>query len=298
MVNGQLDGEQLLAWRRQQLALGGSPGDFDWLLDLAGGLPWRAQQQLRLHAQLPVQLACDLNQLEAMWRCHLDTAEPLQYLVGRCPWRDLEISVAPGVLIPRQETELLVELALELAPSGPGCWADLGTGSGCMALALALAWPSSRGWAVDCSPGAISQAALNLAAGGVADRVQLLEGSWWQPLSPWWGQFELVVSNPPYIPTAVWAGLEPGVREHEPVIALDGGVDGLDALRQIVAGGAAALAPGGLLLMEHHFDQSQAVIDLLSAAGYAEVRSHGDLEGVERFASARWPGSGRDCHDH
>jgi release factor glutamine methyltransferase len=117
-------------------------------------------------------------------------------------------------------------------------------------------------------------------------------------LSPWWGQFELVVSNPPYIPTAVWAGLEPGVREHEPAIALDGGVDGLHALRLIVAGGAAALAPGGLLLMEHHFDQSHAVIDLLIAAGYAEVRAHGDLEGVDRFASARWPGSGGDCHDH
>lgn len=121
MVNGQLDGEQLLAWRRQQLALGGSTGDLDWLLDLAGGLPWRVQQQLRLQPQLPVQLACDLIELEAIWSCHLDTAEPLQYLVGRCPWRDLEISVAPGVLIPRQETELLVELALELAPSGPGC---------------------------------------------------------------------------------------------------------------------------------------------------------------------------------
>ena len=290
MVNGQLDGDQLLAWRRQQLDMGGNPGDFDWLLDLAGGLPWPDQQQLRLHPRQPVQLARDLNELEALWRRHLETAEPLQYLVGLCPWRDLEIRVAPGVLIPRQETELLVELALELAPSGLGCWADLGTGSGCMALALALAWPSSRGWAVDCRPGALGQAAANLTAGGVADRVQLLEGSWWQPLRPWWGQLELVVSNPPYIPTAVWAGLEPGVREHEPVIALDGGVDGLDALRLLVDGAAAAVAPGGLLLMEHHFDQSSAVIDLLTAGRFAEVQAHRDLEGVARFASARWPG--------
>ena len=290
MVNGQLDGDQLLAWRRQQLDMGGSPCDFDWLLDLAGGLPWSDQQQLRLHPRRPVQLARDLNELEALWRRHLETAEPLQYLVGLCPWRDLEIRVAPGVLIPRQETELLVELALELAPSGLGCWADLGTGSGCMALALALAWPSSRGWAVDCSPGALGQAAANLTAGGAADRVQLLEGSWWQPLRPWWGQLELVVSNPPYIPTAVWAGLEPGVRDHEPVIALDGGVDGLDALRLLVDGAAAAVAPGGLLLMEHHFDQSSAVIDLLTAGRFAEVQAHRDLEGVARFASARWPG--------
>jgi release factor glutamine methyltransferase len=105
MVNGQLDGDQLLAWRRQQLDMGGNPGDFDWLLDLAGGLPWPDQQQLRLHPRQPVQLARDLNELEALWRRHLETAVPLQYLVGLCPWRDLEIRVAPGVLIPRQETE-------------------------------------------------------------------------------------------------------------------------------------------------------------------------------------------------
>jgi release factor glutamine methyltransferase len=287
MVQGQLDGEQWLAWRRQQLALGGRPDDLDWLLDLAGGLPWREQQQLRLHPRKPVALACDLHRIEALWQRHLDSAEPLQYLVGRCPWRDLELAVGPGVLIPRQETELLVEWALKLASPSPLLWADLGTGSGCLALALARAWPGSRGWAVDRSPEALRQAAFNLDQGGAGERVQLLEGSWWQPLRPWWGQLELVVSNPPYIPTAVWAALDPLVRDHEPVLALDGGRDGLDALRELARDSAAALAPGGLLVLEHHHDQSDAVMDLLVSAGLEQVQHHADLEGKRRFASAR-----------
>jgi release factor glutamine methyltransferase len=287
MGQRQLSGEQWLAWRRRQLALGGSPADLDWLADMAAGLPWPQQQRLRLHPQHMVSLACDLSWLEELWRRHLDSAEPLQYLVGRCPWRDLELAVGPGVLIPRQETELLVELALAMAESAPSQWADLGTGSGCLALALALAWPSSCGWAVDRSPEALRQASFNLSQAGVADRVQLLEGSWWQPLRPWWGQLPLVVSNPPYIPTAVWAELDPVVREHEPALALDGGEDGLDAQRRLAAGAAHALAPGGLLLLEHHHDQSEAVKHLLIQAGLEQVQAHPDLEGNQRFASAR-----------
>lgn len=288
MGQRRLNGEQWLAWRRQQLARGGSPTDFDWLVDLAGGLSWQQQQQLRLHPDQPVVLTCDLPGIETLWQRHLQTHEPLQYLVGRCPWRDLELAVGPGVLIPRQETELLVEWALELASPRPALWADLGTGSGCVALALARAWPGSRGWAVDLSAEALRQAAFNLEqAGGGGAQVQLLAGSWWEPLRAWWGQLELVVSNPPYIPTAVWANLDPVVREHEPALALDGGSDGLDALRLLAEGAATALAPGGVLVLEHHHDQSDAVLDLLAMAGLEQVQRHADLEGKRRFASAR-----------
>jgi release factor glutamine methyltransferase len=297
MEQGQLNGEQWLAWRRQQLALGGRPAAFDWLVDMAAGVSWQRQQQLRLHPRQPVRPTCDLPRIEALWRCHLETAEPLQYLVGRCPWRDLELAVGPGVLIPRQETELLVELALGLAPACPDRWADLGTGSGCLALALALAWPTSRGIAVDRCSVALQQAAHNLERGGVNGRVQVRQGSWWQPLRPWWGALELVVSNPPYIPTAVWAALDPVVREHEPALALDGGADGLDALRAIAKGAAVALAPGGLLLLEHHHDQSEAVMALLAAAGLEQVQAHLDLEGQRRFATARHGLSQQDTSD-
>ena len=291
MAQEQLSGERWWAWRRQQLACGGSPAALDWLVDLAGGLSWQAQQQLRLHPEQLVPLACDLQRIEHLWQRHLATAEPLQYLLGRCPWRDLELAVGPGVLIPRQETELLVELALALALPSPERWADLGTGSGCLAVALARAWPASDGLAVDLSAAALAQAAVNLERHGLNQRVQLLEGSWWQPLRPQWGQLQLVVSNPPYIPTAVCAELDPVVRDHEPALALDGGCDGLDALRAVVAGAATGLAPGGLLLLEHHHDQSAAVLSLLSAAGLEQVHSHTDLEGQRRFASARRHGA-------
>jgi release factor glutamine methyltransferase len=287
-------GQELLAWRRRQLAghrrePAALRPSLDWLLDLGGGISWPQLQQLHLWPQQTVLLQRPLEELAMLWRRHLNEQIPLQHLLGLCPWRDLTLQVGPGALIPRAETEVLVELALALSPTPPPLWAELGTGSGAVALALARAWPGSRGLAVDVSAAACAVAASNLEEPVAAGQVQLLAGSWWQPLEPWWGQLALVVSNPPYIPTAVWAALEPGVREHEPVLALDGGSDGLAAIRAIAAGAAAALAPGGLLLLEHHHDQSEPVLLLLAQAGLLQVARHRDLEGVWRFASARAP---------
>lgn len=286
-----LPGEVLLGWRRRQLALGGRAVDLDWLLDLVGGLRWVDLQRLRLVPQRVVELQCPLPSLEALWRRHLECQVPLQYLAGCCPWRDLTLAVAPGVLIPRADTELLVELAEQLVDRPPAVWADLGTGSGCVAIALARLWPHSDGAAVDLSPAALRQARANVEGAGVGDRLALELGNWWQPLQTLWGRLELVVANPPYIPTAVWSGLDPVVRDHEPALALDGGPDGLVALRAIVAGAGEALAPGGRLVLEHHHDQSQAVTALLAAAGLEQVQAHGDLQGVRRFASACNPSS-------
>jgi release factor glutamine methyltransferase len=287
-----LPASSLLAWRRALLAsTGGTSADLDWLLDLGGGVRWPELQALHLHPERMVRLAQPLARLEELWRRHRRTAEPLQYLVGRCPWRDLELQVGPGVLIPRQETELLVDLALALAPPTPrGAglrWADLGTGSGALAVALARALPAGRGLAVDASDEALTFAALNRAAAGVEERFTLMRSDWWEALKPWWGELELVVANPPYIPSITVEGLEPVVRDHEPRSALDGGSDGLAALRTITAGASQALAPGGVLLLEHHHDQSQSVGLLLELAGLVEVQAHRDLEGVRRFASGR-----------
>ncbi len=285
--------DELLAWRQGQLQRGGSKADFDWLLEFAGGLGWSQLQRLRLDPGQGVALGCGLAEIEALWGQHLTAATPLQYLVGITPWRDFALAVGPGVLIPRQETELLIELvqALGLADR-PGLaalrWADLGTGSGCLAVALAQLLPTSLGLAVDCSEAALVQAGANLQSHGAA-RVSLRRGSWWQPLKPEWGLLDLVVSNPPYIPTSIWRQLAPGVRDHEPPLALDGGVDGLEALRAIAAGAPQALAPGGWLLLEHHYDQSQAVQALLAEQGLEAIQPHRDLEDHWRFVSARRP---------
>ena len=286
--------QELLAWRRGQLQRGGSPADFDWLLEFAGGLGWSQLQRLRLDPGQPVALRCSQAAIAALWSQHLEAATPLQYLVGIAPWRDFELVVGPGVLIPRQETELLIELVqalglAESAGSAPLLWADLGTGSGCLALALAELVPSSLGLAVDASAKALAQAGANLERQGAAGRVALRQGSWWQPLQPEWGRLDLVLANPPYIPTPVWQELAPVVRDHEPPLALDGGPDGLDALRAIAAGAPQALAPGGWLLLEHHHDQSEAVQALLAEQGLEAIQPHPDLEGHWRFVSARRP---------
>ncbi len=298
-----LSAADLLAWRRRLLQGGGRSVDLDWLLDLAGGIPWPELQRLWLQPLRQVWLQGGRSALEALWHAHCQGAGPLQYLVGRSPWRDLELRVGPGVLIPRPETELLVELLLDahrgdrvdrpadaLPPlAAPLLWADLGTGSGCLAIALARAFPASRGLGVELSAVALSQARRNLEAHRLSERVSLLHGSWWDPLTPWWGRLELVVANPPYIPSAVVARLDPVVRDHEPRLALDGGSDGLACLRAIVAAAPRALAPGGLLLVEHHHDQSPSVLALMEAAGLHHPRAHRDIEGVPRFASAARP---------
>ena len=270
-------------------------------------------RSLWLQPQRQVVLQRDRKALEELWDSYLHGKGPLQYLVGRSPWRDLVLDVGPGVLIPRQETEMLVELVFQahrresiaggvdaLSPRpAPSLWADLGTGSGCLAIALAQAFPKSRGWAVDLCAAALAQASRNLEAQGIGERVSLLAGSWWDPLQPWWGRLELVVANPPYIPSDLVTALEPVVRDHEPTLALDGGADGLTCLRAIIGSAPQALAPGGLLLVEHHQGQSGAVLELMRAAGLLHPRAHRDLEGVSRFASAVAPvatapaGSGR-----
>ncbi len=287
-----LSGSELQLWRREQL-LGqqDQAAALDWLLELEAGLLWRELQASYLHPEAPVQLDCSLQRLEQIWQQHCQQQVPLQHLVGRCPWRDFELEVSPAVLIPRQETELLVELAMGCfeASDAPQRWADLGTGSGCLAVALARHWPSSCGWAVDCSGEALAVARRNAAALGLLQSaaVQWCEGLWWQPLQPLAGQLDLVVSNPPYIPSAVVDGLEPVVRDHEPRLALDGGSDGLDALRLIIEAAPQMLAPGGWLVLEHHHDQAAAVAELLGAAGLQERRQERDLEGQMRFAVAR-----------
>lgn len=287
-----LSGSELQLWRREQL-LGqqDQAAALDWLLELEAGLRWRELQASYLHPEAPVQLDCSLQRLEQIWQQHCQQQVPLQHLVGRCPWRDFELEVSPAVLIPRQETELLVELAMGCfeASDAPQRWADLGTGSGCLAVALARHWPSSCGWAVDCSREALAVARRNAAALGLLQSaaVQWCEGLWWQPLQPLAGQLDLVVSNPPYIPSAVVDGLEPVVRDHEPRLALDGGSDGLDALRLIIEAAPQMLAPGGWLVLEHHHDQAAAVDQLLGAAGLQERRQERDLEGQMRFAVAR-----------
>ena len=285
-----LAGTQLLTWRRQQLARGGAAADLDWLIDLAGGVPWTSLQRLLLDPSRTIVMVQSLEVLAELWERHLHENVPLQHLVGLCPWRDLLLETSPAALIPRQETELLVDLALsQFKAAPPARWADLGTGSGAIAVSLARTWPSASGHGVDLSPDALRLAERNLQRCAPNHNCSLHLGSWWAPLRRWWANLDLVISNPPYIPIELVHGLEAVVRDHEPHLALSGGEDGLDAIRAVVDGASVGLAPGGWLLLEHHHDQSGLVLQLMRDAGLVEVRAAADLEGTLRFAVARQP---------
>ncbi len=209
---------------------------------------------------------------------------PLPYLTGTQVFCGLELTVGPGVLVPRPETEDLVRWALEvLAGRNAPAVADLGTGSGAIALAIRAACPQATVTAVDASAAALAVARVNGQRLGLA--VDWREGDWWAPLA---GQrFDLVVANPPYV--AAGDPHLPALR-HEPASALVSGADGLDDLRRIVAAAPAHLLAGGWLLLEHGHDQGAAVRGLLAAAGFADVATRRDLAGLDRCSGGRRPG--------
>jgi len=207
--------------------------------------------------------------------------EPIAYIVGQREFFGLPFRVTPAVLIPRPDTELIVELALERLPPR-GRMLDMGTGSGAIAVSVAHTRPDAQVTALDVSEDALAVARSNASANGV--QVRFLRSDWFAALEN--ESFELVVSNPPYIASGD-AHLAQGDLRFEPVDALTDHADGLSDLRTIVAGAVAHLAPGGWLLLEHGYDQAEAVRALLADAGYLEAQSWRDLAGIERVSGGR-----------
>jgi len=211
--------------------------------------------------------------------------EPIAYILGRKDFWTIELAVSPAVLVPRPETELLVERALALHPGGEARVADLGTGSGAIALSLASAQPRWQIVATDISAAALAVAGANAAALGLA-RVQMVQGDW---LSCLRGRtFDLLLSNPPYVAADDPVLSQPELMR-EPAQALVAADGGLAALRAIIAAAPDHLAPGGWLLLEHGATQAAAVAGALVARGFAQVRSHPDLAGRERMTEGQWP---------
>ena len=212
--------------------------------------------------------------------------EPVAYLIGQRGFWGFDLQVSPATLIPRAETELLVELALQRIPADYAARiADLGTGSGAVALALALERPSARVIATDASAAALEVATAN-ARSLCLDNVCFRQGDWLAPLAG--ERFDLIASNPPYIADTD-VHLEQGDLRFEPRSALASGGDGLDDIRSILRGAPGLLLPGGWLLLEHGLDQGEAVRGLLSSAGLVEVETVRDLEQRDRVSIGRAP---------
>lgn len=255
------------------------PGDAELLLAHMLGRPrsW-------LYAHGNDELAADeVARFEALLARRI-AGEPVAYLLGtRGFWR-FDLQVGPATLIPRPETELLVELALARLPTDRVARiADLGTGSGAIALALAYERPRARVVATDASADALAIARGNAAALAL-DNIEFRHGDWFAPLAG--GRFDLVASNPPYIAEAD-VHLDQGDLRHEPRAALASGTDGLDAIRILARDAPAHLRPGGWLLLEHGWEQGAAVRALLSAAGLVEVETARDLGLRDRVSLGR-----------
>ncbi len=226
----------------------------------------------------------DLAIDEAAWRvlvARRAAREPLAFITGHRGFWTLDLEVSPATLIPRPDSETLVSASRQLfaAPESVGRILDLGTGTGCLLLAALGEFPRAFGVGVDLAPAAATLAARNAAANGLAARSAFLAGDWSASLC---GVFDLVLSNPPYIPTGEIAALEPEVARHEPPGALDGGADGLSAYRHLMACLPTVLAPGGAAVLELGAGQCDSVKALAEAAGLHYLGVQADLSGIAR----------------
>jgi release factor glutamine methyltransferase len=213
--------------------------------------------------------------------------EPVAYLIGKRGFHNIELYVAPGVLIPRSETELLVEIGLQEIKrlSTPVSILDLGTGSGAIALAIASDASQAIVTATDQSTEALEIAKTNAKQLKIADRVKFLQGSWYEALEAG-ASFDVILSNPPYIASQD-SHLNQGDLRFEPLSALTDHGTGLSCLESIISGAQLYLNPNGLIAVEHGFDQSEAVVSLMKLAGLRDIQTHVDLGGHYRVASGR-----------
>lgn len=216
--------------------------------------------------------------------------EPMAYVVGEREFWGLPFKVSPAVLVPRPDSETLIEAALALMPGRTEPWriVDLGVGSGCLLLTLLREFPNAQGVGMDASAAALAVTRANAEALGVAARLRLVEGDWRQPgwAERLGGPFDLLISNPPYIETAAIAGLMPDVARFEPHLALDGGVDGFAAYRAIAAEAGRLVVPGGRVLIEAGEGQALGISALLSTAGFVPGPPWKDLGGIDRIIPA------------
>ncbi|WP_373534625.1 peptide chain release factor N(5)-glutamine methyltransferase [Microcoleus sp.] len=322
MTNSQLlknlmfvSGLELWQWvnqaKTEAIACDIPNSELDWLLQELAGLD-KLALRLESFKDLPkIELKLSLPELDQLWEQRLQERVPVQYLTGVAHWRNFSLKVTPAVLIPRPETELLIDLAVDAVksrleaeninqkstPPNPPLlrggefakshWVDLGTGSGAIAIGLASELTKATVHAVDCSSEALAVARQNAENLGFGSRVNFYQGLWWEPLEFLKGKVSGMVSNPPYIPSSTVLTLQPEVLKHEPHLALDGGFDGLDCIRHLVETAPDYLESGGVWLVEMMAGQETAVADMLESHGsYGQVQIFSDLAGIDRFALA------------
>ena len=291
-MSASISGQELSQWRQQAIAdleqAQLSPKEVDIFLQAVTDLDTLSLRLQSFREREKIPLSYSWSEITKRWQKRLQSRVPLQYLLESVVWRNFTLKVSPGVLIPRPETELLIDIVGETVRGDDGgIWVDLGTGSGAIAIGLASILTKAEIYAIDYSQTALAIAKENIIKTGFADRIILKQGSWWTPLEKWKGQISGMLSNPPYIPSAEILDLQIEVREHEPRLALDGGEDGLTALRYLVATAPDYLRSGGLWLVEMRAGQGEKVAQMLENQGnYRQIQIINDLAGFDRFVLA------------
>ena len=282
--------EKFLLWKEKQILKGGDKNSLSLLIDTLGGLSSKELNSLIIKSAKNVKLKINLDLLETFWDKHLITSIPVQHLSGISFWRDLKLEVSNNVLIPRPETELIIEIVLEKFKNKyeKMTFADLGTGSGAIGIALALANPLWDGIATDIDKNALKIASRNFANYPNKSNLKFYYGNWWEPLKNFKGKIDLAIANPPYIPQDTYKKLPIEVKKFEPKIALLGGKDGLDHIKEIVQQAPLFLKEKGFLLLENHFDQGSKVKKLFFENGFTSVKVLKDLSGIGRFTIGRY----------
>lgn len=291
-MSASISGQELSQWRQQAIAdlaqAQLSPKEVDIFLQAVTDLDTLSLRLQSFREREKIPLSYSWSEITKRWQKRLQARVPLQYLLESVVWRNFTLKVSPEVLIPRPETELLIDIVGETVRGDDvGIWVDLGTGSGAIAIGLASILTKAEIYAIDYSQTALAIAKENIINTGFADRIILKQGSWWTPLEKWKGQISGMLSNPPYIPSAEILDLQIEVREHEPRLALDGGEDGLTALRYLVATAPDYLRSGGLWLVEMRAGQGEKVAQMLENQGnYRQIQIINDLAGFDRFVLA------------
>ena len=244
--------KEFLCWKKKQLSKGGDYQSFAVLLDCIGGISASDLNLLSINPEGTLYLKKNLEHLESIWHDHSSNSIPIQYLCGIAFWRDLRLKVTDKVLIPRPETEFIIDIVYKIfgKKSQKLTFAELGTGSGAISIALALAYPLWDGIATDIDQDALDIAIKNYINCSKQTNLKFYCGHWWNPFESFKGKIDLAISNPPYIPKNTYEKLPKEVKNFEPEIALLGGEDGLKHIREIIQKAPLFLKEKGWLILE------------------------------------------------
>ena len=285
-----ISAEKFSLWKKKQITKGGDNHSLNLLIDSLGGLSNIELNLLKIKSEKVLNLNLDLDFIETLWDKHLNTSIPIQYLSGISFWRDLKLEVSNKILIPRPETELFIDIVSGIFKNKKEkiTFVDLGTGSGAISIALALANPNWSGIATDIDKSAIEIASRNFKTNSNQSNLKFYNGNWWDPLENFKGEIDFAVANPPYIPQDTYEVLPIEVKNFEPKLALLGGKEGLDHINQIVQNAPLYLKNKGWLLIENHFDQGEKVKKLFLENRFTSVKVLKDFSGIGRFTIGRY----------